>query len=245
MSLNRTAIEWCRNPDGTRGFSWNPIVGCSHGCSYCWARKQAKRAKNRCEKCYQFIPHEHAERLGDPYHRLIPSSIFVCSMGDIFDPLILCEPLVLSILNTIEFNDQHRFFILTKNIQRVAEYDFIFFPENLWLGISIDGLGKCQVTGRPWPACRDLDALKRTLGAPNRFISFEPLLQPVDLDLEYIDWIIIGGQTGEKFYPPKKWVMPIVEQAKYHNIPVFMKPNLGPEYAGQLIQEFPEELWQK
>ncbi len=28
MSLNRTLIEWCRNPDGSAGWSWNPVTGC-------------------------------------------------------------------------------------------------------------------------------------------------------------------------------------------------------------------------
>ncbi|KKL59553.1 hypothetical protein LCGC14_2214130, partial [marine sediment metagenome] len=48
MSLNRTNIEWALNPDGTQGFSWNPITGCLNGCDYCYARKLANtRLKDR------------------------------------------------------------------------------------------------------------------------------------------------------------------------------------------------------
>ena len=34
--MNKTNIEWC---DST----WNPVVGCKHGCEYCYARRIAKR----------------------------------------------------------------------------------------------------------------------------------------------------------------------------------------------------------
>ncbi len=28
MSLNKTGIDWVKNPDGTQGYTWNPITGC-------------------------------------------------------------------------------------------------------------------------------------------------------------------------------------------------------------------------
>lgn len=34
--MNTTKIEWC---DST----WNPVTGCLHRCSYCYARRIAKR----------------------------------------------------------------------------------------------------------------------------------------------------------------------------------------------------------
>ena len=39
--MNRTKIEWTLNPDGTLGYTWNPITGCLNGCEYCYARKLA------------------------------------------------------------------------------------------------------------------------------------------------------------------------------------------------------------
>ena len=58
--------------------TWNPFVGCRFNCSYCWARRMARRL--RCEKCREFVPHFHPERLDK-----IPKSgmVFVSDMGDI------------------------------------------------------------------------------------------------------------------------------------------------------------------
>ncbi len=39
--MNKTKIEWAKNPDGTPGYTWNPITGCLNGCEYCYARKLA------------------------------------------------------------------------------------------------------------------------------------------------------------------------------------------------------------
>jgi len=39
--MNKTSIEWVKNPDGTQGYTWNPITGCLNGCEYCYARKLA------------------------------------------------------------------------------------------------------------------------------------------------------------------------------------------------------------
>ena len=46
--MNRTKIEWVKNPDGSQGYTWNPITGCLNGCEYCYARKLANtRLKER------------------------------------------------------------------------------------------------------------------------------------------------------------------------------------------------------
>ena len=62
--------------------TWNPFKGCRFDCSYCEPtfKRQAKRQKNRCSKCYSYTPHYHEDRLAK-----IPSSaiVFVCGNGDI------------------------------------------------------------------------------------------------------------------------------------------------------------------
>lgn len=67
--------------------TWSPYKGCKFGCVYCLPsfQLQAKRQKQRCMDCYDFVPHIHPDRLNK-----IPSAeiIFVCGNGD----LSFCDP---------------------------------------------------------------------------------------------------------------------------------------------------------
>jgi Bacteriophage protein gp37 len=69
--MNKTQIEWVINPDGSHGYTWNPVTGCLNGCSYCYAAKMAKRFKQ------SFEPTFHEERLREPFKLKKPSTIFV------------------------------------------------------------------------------------------------------------------------------------------------------------------------
>ena len=42
--MNRTTIAWTVNPDGSPGFTWSPVIGCSRvspGCERCYAERLA------------------------------------------------------------------------------------------------------------------------------------------------------------------------------------------------------------
>ena len=83
-----------------------------------------------------------------------------------------------------------------------------------------------------------LKALKEA-NAPVKFISFEPLLENLDVDLQGINWIIIGADSrigANK--PPMEWADNLIIQAKKLNISVFVKENY--KYKDRL-KEFPEE----
>jgi len=55
-----------------------------------------------------------------------------------------------------------------------------------------------------------IDHLRRT-GAHVKFLSLEPLFGPIsNLNLEGIDWVIVGGESGPKARPIKEsWVVDI------------------------------------
>ena len=68
--------------------TWSVAGGCLFDCTYCRPsfQAQAKRQRQNCERCYDYTPHEHPERLVR-----MPSgqkTVFVCSSGDIS----FCDP---------------------------------------------------------------------------------------------------------------------------------------------------------
>ena len=73
--MNRTRIEWT-------DFTWNPVTGCLHDCSYCYARKLTVRFPANFPA--GFTPAFHPGRLGQPCRIQRPSRVFVCSMADLF-----------------------------------------------------------------------------------------------------------------------------------------------------------------
>ena len=264
--MNRTPIEWVKNPDGTQGYTWNPITGCLNGCEYCYARKLANgRLKQRYLANENILPLQ-TESPGyytsklidnlDPFYprfwsgrfldkdlwNKTPKGIFAVDMGELFGdwiPLTWTE----AILATINENPQHRFYLLTKQDQNLE--DFSPFPDNCWVGVSVDG----RDLGRP------IYFLKRIV-AKVKFISFEPLLYPTTQTnlVSNLDWVIIGSQT-KPYKPPKiEWVEEIVRGCDKAGMPVFLKDNLYPllglgngksichiNETGVLRQEMPNE----
>jgi len=233
--MNKTKIEWVRNPDGTQGYTLNPIVGCSRHCSYCYAEQQAKRQRQRCHLCYAFTPHFHEERLKDLLSWKKPIGVFLCSMGEFFDKYVpfMWQNKILEIVE----KTPHTYYLLTKAIDVLAEWwikkptwlnQGPVFPKNVRLGISIDGTN--QTVG--------YDTLVQT-DAEVKFVSFEPLRGPVKPKLKGINWVIIGPTSTRKGYvqPQKEWVDTIIKEARANQCAIFLKNKL--DYP-ERIQEFPE-----
>ncbi len=218
--MNQTKIEWT-------DWTLNPIVGCDHGCPYCYARKQAKRQRQRCEMCHSFTPHPHLDRLNQLNPRQKPRKIFIDSMWD-FNCTTVEEEWLRIIISKMRECGQHTFQILSK---RPKGYERFAFPPNVWLGTSIATTSDC-------PRVLDLSSLKnRNI----KFVSVEPIHEKIDFwfSKEAIDWIIIGAETGNrkgKIKPESEWVTAIIEDARAEGIPLFLKGNLlWPE----TIQEYP------
>lgn len=216
--MNTTKIEWCDK-------TLNPVVGCTHGCTYCYAEKQAKRQKQRCKKCYEFIPHPHLERLDQITPRQKPKKIFIDSMWD-WNCHKNKDSWLYQIIEKMEECPQHTFLILSK---RPGFYKLFNFPKNVWLGTTITNQ---EDTFK-------LDLL--TSGNPQnlKFASFEPLHGYIRSSLKGLDWIIVGAETGndpDKIIPKDKWIERIIDQGGIHRIPLFLKDNLNWK---KTIQQFP------
>lgn len=228
--MNRTKIEWC-------DYTWNPITGCTRGCSYCYARRMAYRLKGRCgyPKDEPFRPTFHGDRLLEPLQVKKPSKIFTVSMGEFFDPHIpeLWRDLVYRVMFEAE---QHTFMVLTKQPQFVRLNEEEYVPPNLWAGISLDG--QTTLTSSTY------DLEDNAQAARVIFASCEPLLGPIELP-EYtsLQWLIIGAQTGPRAKQPRKeWVHSLLLQAENLDIPVFVKDNVDWKGNTPRPQEWPEVL---
>lgn len=105
------------------------------------------------------------------------------------------------------------------------------FPENFWFGTTVTGEDHDDV---------NIDEIKK-VHAKVRFVSFEPLLGPIDLDhhtLEAVEWVIIGKLTGSRKVKLKNsWLIDIREECNFYQIPIFEKNNLGLKNPRQ---EFPQ-----
>ena len=132
-----TKIPYVKNPDGSPGEVWNPIIGCTRiksGCHNCWAerlhdmRYKAWFAKltdwTTCPKQdwkpfsrVQFLPN----RLQQPLHWRKPRTIFVCSMSDIFHKDVPFE-FIDKMFAVMAMCPQHKFLLFTKRWERAAEY---------------------------------------------------------------------------------------------------------------------------
>jgi len=156
-----------------------------------------------------------------------PSMIVVNSKSDLFHENVSFD-FIDKVFAVAALTPQHTYQVLTKRPDRMAEYlesRQIGTPDaamnfkgavlsNVWLGTSVES--QSQVCER--------HAVLRRCAAAVRFYSVEPLLSLINLDLEGIGWVIVGGESGRRARPNRiEWVRSIVKQCKDANVPCFVK----------------------
>lgn len=210
--MKTTKIEWTEH-------TWNPVTGCtkfSEGCAHCYAEVMSRRlcAMGNSKYANGFKSTMHINALTEPLKWRKPSTIFVCSMSDLFHKDVPFE-FIDKVFKVIEETPQHNYQILTKRAERMAEYfETRNIPHNAWIGVTVENR---ETKSR-------IDYI-RHLGATVKFLSCEPLLGDLgELNLEGINWIIVGGESGTQARPMKEeWVLNIKRQADANNIPFFFK----------------------
>ncbi|HXV44995.1 MAG TPA: phage Gp37/Gp68 family protein [Anaerolineae bacterium] len=208
----RSGIEWTES-------TWNPLTGCdkiSPGCKNCYAERMAMRLQAMGHSNYAngFKLTLHDQILERPLQWKKPQIIFVNSMSDLFHKDVPVH-FIQIIFDVMRRAWWHQFQVLTKRSERLCEMSpQIEWPQNIWMGVSVENN---KYTFR-------VDHLRQT-GAKIKFLSLEPLLGPLpNLNLEGIDWVIAGGESGPKARPmAEEWVINLRDQCLAANVPFFFK----------------------
>jgi len=207
-----SGIEWTES-------TWNPVTGCtkvSPGCKHCYAERMAERLQAMGQENYwngfKLTLQPHMLEL--PLRWTKPQTIFVNSMSDLFHEDVPVE-YIQRVFDVMRRADWHRFQILTKRGERLAELDpKLQWGPNIWMGVSVE-------SDKYRPRIDDL----RSTGAMLKFLSLEPLLGPLHhLDLRRIHWVIVGGESGPKARPmDAAWARDLRDQCRRAKVPFFFK----------------------
>lgn len=231
----KTAISWTNA-------TWNPVTGCipvTEGCRNCYAARYAKRRIGDFHNGRPFsVVRCHHERLDQPLHWRKPRRIFVCSMGDLFHDDVPFD-FIHEVWDVFKRTPQHIYQVLTKRPQRMRDcIEKIYslermgwasgFWNHVWLGVTTENQAAAD---------ERIPLLLQTPAAV-RFVSCEPLLDPIDIRWAFhkypenhpfkikagLDWLIAGGESGPSARPMHPdWVRSLRDQCQAHDIPFHFK----------------------
>jgi protein gp37 len=180
----------------------------------------------------------HPESLQIPLRWRNPRHIFVNSMSDLFHEEIPTD-FIKRVFEVMGHAHWHVFQVLTKREQRLSELaSELDWPPNVWMGVSVENR---RFVHRA-------DHL-REVSAAVRFVSAEPLLGPLDdLNLDRIDWLIAGGESGPRHRPMREeWATDLRDRCLEEGVAFFFKQwggirskSGGRELQGRTWSEMPE-----
>ena len=180
----KSKIEWT---DST----WNPVTGCtkiSPGCDNCYALRMTNRLHAMGQQKYSkgFKVTEHGHELERPNSWKKPRKVFVNSMSDLFHRDV-SDSFIIDVFKRMNISSSHQFQVLTKRAKRMASLGaYLPWTYNISAGVSVENSDYIK----------RIEFLHKT-PANTKFISIEPMLGPLpDLDLDGIDWVIVGGESG-------------------------------------------------
>lgn len=228
---DNSAIEWTDT-------TWNPVTGCtkiSAGCDNCYASRFSERFRGVPGHPFEtgFDLTLRPGRLLQPFKWKRARTIFVNSMSDLFHKDIP-ETHISAVFDTMEKADWHTYQILTKRSSLLQKFLNDRYkgrnpPDHMWFGVSIEN-----------EQTKSRIAHLQNANAGVRFLSIEPLLGPLGkIDLNGINWVIVGGESGPGARPMEKsWVVEIRKQCVKAGVAFFFKQwgGLRPKSGGRLLE---------
>jgi protein gp37 len=243
----QTTMEWTAtsHKDGTvtPGTTWNYLTGghceASPGCNHCYTRIFAERWRGVPGHPYEqgFDLKLWQERLDWPITRWKQGRrIFVNSMGDWLWKAIP-DAFTLRAFETMLVASQHTYQLLTKRPSRLANTALLgkildlveertgqrSWPRHIHLGTTV------ELQAYAWRIEKLRQAVLKAglaLSDITLFVSAEPLLGEMTLDLEGIAWLIAGAESGAGARPMSEdWVRSLRDQCLQAGVAFFYKQN--------------------
>jgi protein gp37 len=231
--------------------TWNPWQGCtkvSAGCTNCYMFREKKHYGQDPTTVVRSKPVTFNAPVSWSHGKLAAGSrIFVCSWSDFFHKD--ADAWRKEAWDIIWSLPQYQFLIPTKRIERAKEClpsDWGDGYPNVWLGISAENQKTFD----------DRITFLLDIPAPVHWVSAEPLLEPIYMDMaginygidypnwsQRIEWVVVGGESGPQYRPMhKEWAQDIVAQCRTHDVPVFVKQLGGWPDTRHELSDFPEDL---
>jgi protein gp37 len=243
----------------------------SPGCSKCYAATVAASARLQQFKQYKEVSSWDGKvvfvenQLLKPFGWKKSKKIFVCSMSDLFHPNIP-DDWRDQIFAVMAMNPQHTFQVLTKRPENAVKYfanlnrckwichralDIIRDEQNpsnfkygvreinitiplpnVWFGVTVEN--QAMISHRI--------PLLQQIPAALRWLSFEPLLEAVEIDFSNIGWCVVGGESGSGYRQCKvEWIDSVASQCAGFNVPLFVKQDSAFHSGKQ--GKIPDSLW--
>ena len=206
----------------------NLVIGCTIGCSYCYARNNVRRF----HMTEDFSRPEYFPGKLKLMDRKRPRNLLLTGMSDFsdWDPEWREE-----VFARIGQNPQHQYIFLTKRPEKVR---FSTELDNVWFGVTVTSE---KEKGR-------IKAMREHIRAKHYQVSFEPMFDNIgEVDFTGVEWIVVGTETGRrkgKSESKQEWVWNLTNQAHSRGIPVFMKEYLLSVMGeAQMIQELPQVFY--
>lgn len=239
--MPKTKISWAG--EAWNYLSWN-CNKVSPGCKHCYAETHAQKyPQNSAAGEFLGAPRIRVNALKELAAIKPGQTVFVNTHSDTFHEANPIE-MIATLFQHMNQRPDLIFLLLTKRpqIAQLVAHE-LKWTDNIWLGVSVES---SRYMTR-------VDVLKH-IPVAHRFISFEPLLEYIPqtqiglmLGDKSIEWLIVGGESGENYRPfSKEWAVDIQQVAQQLSIPFYFKqgnasyPDSDRILNGRTYDEFPQ-----